>query len=59
MIKHYQEFNFVVEDMPPETANKLLDIIVSFVESHGLTLGGGFNPTTDSDYETQPEANNE
>lgn len=51
----YQRFQFVVEGMDPEQAEKLMDIIISYVESHGLFVGGGYSAATDADF---PEASN-
>ena len=49
----YQHFDFTVENMTEAQAESLLDIILAFAEALGLSLGGGYHPTTDSDY---PEA---
>jgi hypothetical protein len=53
---NYQDFSFVVEQMTDAQAKILMDYIVAFVEARGLTMGGGFRPTTDADY---PEADDE
>lgn len=48
--KTYQEFEFVVEAMTAEQANELMDLVLDYVEFHGLSMGGGCHPTTDLDY---------
>jgi len=48
--QNYQEFEFVVEDMNEAQANELFDLILGYVEEHGLSMGGGCYPTTDLDY---------
>jgi hypothetical protein len=48
--KTYAHFDFVIDDMPDFLANSLMAIIDHFVESHNLTKGGGWLPTTDKDY---------
>ncbi len=48
--KTYQEFVFVVEEMTAGQADKLMHVILKHVESQGLFMGGGCQPTTDLDY---------
>lgn len=52
----YKEFSFVVEEMTDEQAEQLLEEIIDFVEKHGLSMGGGYRPTTDADYEEASDA---
>ncbi len=39
-----QKFDFVVEGLTTEQADALMMIILAFVESHKLMLGGGYLP---------------
>ncbi len=47
---NYQEFEFVVEEMTADQADELMDRILDYVESKGLSMGGGCQATTDLDY---------
>lgn len=50
----YKRFDFLVEEMSDEDAEKLLDAIILNVEAKGLHMGGGFKPVTDADMEFWP-----
>jgi hypothetical protein len=45
----YAHYDLRIEGMKPELADKLLDIICLFAQSHGLSVGGGV------DYEKESE----
>ena len=44
MRKQDWNFDFVLENVTAEQADKLMDIIIAFAESHNTVIGGGFAP---------------
>ena len=44
-----KKFEFTIEGMTEDQADKLLDHIVEFVESEGLEMGGGVHFQEDDD----------
>ena len=50
----YKHFDFLVEEMTEEDAEKLLDEIILKVEAKGLHMGGRFEPVCDADMEFWP-----